>query len=117
LLPVRGKRAETLCACHLLKAVQGWNDLGLGAFELRYVRDIQKREVDFLVVRNDEPWFLVEVKASETRLSPALLHYHAVLGCPHAFQVVMQLDHVDADCFAEARPVAVPAQTFLSQLP
>ncbi len=112
-----GKRAETLCACHLLKAVQGWNDLGLGAFELRYVRDIQKREVDFLVVRDDEPWFLVEVKSAETRLSPSLLHYRAALGCPHAFQVVMQLAYVDADCFAETRPVAVPARTFLSQLP
>ncbi len=111
-----GKRAETLCACHLLKAVQGWNDLGLGAFELRYVRDTQKREVDFLVVRDDTPWFLIEVKTSDTHLSPALLHYHVELGCEHAFQVVMNLDYVAADCFAASCPIAVPARTFLSQL-
>lgn len=111
-----GKRAETLCACHLLKAVQGWNDLGLGVFDLRYVRDTQKREVDFLIVRDDQPWFLVEVKTTETTLSRSLLHYHAELGCQHAFQVVMQLDYVNADCFAAKRPIAVPAQTFLSQL-
>ncbi|MBN1346802.1 MAG: ATP-binding protein, partial [Phycisphaerae bacterium] len=47
-----GTRAETFLACHLLKAVEGWTDLGLGAFELRYVRDKQQREVDFLVVRD-----------------------------------------------------------------
>jgi predicted AAA+ superfamily ATPase len=60
-----GSRAETFVACHLLKAVEGWTDLGFGDFELRYVRDKQKREVDFLVVRDRKPWFLVEVKLSE----------------------------------------------------
>jgi predicted AAA+ superfamily ATPase len=40
----RGARAETFIACHLLKAVEGWTDLGLGQFELRYLRDKLKRE-------------------------------------------------------------------------
>ena len=39
----QGNRAETFCACHLLKAVEGWTDLGLGTFELRYLRDVRKR--------------------------------------------------------------------------
>src|SRR6185312_9305875 len=64
-----GARAETFVACHLLKAVEGWSDLGLGQFELRYVRDKLGREVDFLLVRDRKPWILVEVKQSETRLS------------------------------------------------
>ena len=34
-----------------------------------------KREVDLVVVRDGAPWFLVEVKHRETRLSPALAHY------------------------------------------
>jgi predicted AAA+ superfamily ATPase len=29
-----GQRAETFVGCHLLKAVEGWTDLGLGQFEL-----------------------------------------------------------------------------------
>ena len=37
-----GKRFETMVACHLLKAVEAWTDLGLGEFELCYVRDKQK---------------------------------------------------------------------------
>ena len=45
-------RMRTLVACHLLKAVEGWTDLGFGRFELRYVRDKLQREVDFLVLRD-----------------------------------------------------------------
>lgn len=111
-----GARAETLVACHLLKAVEGWTDLGLGEFELRYLRDKQKREVDFLVVRNQQPWFLVEVKLAETSLSPALRYFQAQTKAPHAFQVVLNLPYEPADCFAVRHPVVVPAMTFLSQL-
>jgi predicted AAA+ superfamily ATPase len=112
----RGARAETYVACHLLKAVHGWTDLGLGSFELRYVRDKQKREVDFLVVRDRKPWFLVEVKSNDAGLAPALSYYHERLGTEHAFQVVTGLPFEDVDCFAYRRPVAVPAHTLLSQL-
>jgi uncharacterized protein len=48
-------RAESLVACDLLKAVDGWTDLGFGEFEWRYLRDKQKRQVDFLVVKNHKP--------------------------------------------------------------
>ena len=111
-----GARAETLVACHLLKAVQGWTDLGFGDFELRYVRDKQKREVDFLVVKDQQPWFLVEVKKAETRLSPALAYFQGQTGAAHAFQVVLDLPFQDIDCFTAHHPVAVPALTLLSQL-
>lgn len=30
----------------VVDGVDGWNDLGLGRFELRYLRDKQQREVD-----------------------------------------------------------------------
>lgn len=111
-----GARAETLVACHLLKTVEGWTDLGLGKFELCYLRDKLKREVDFLVVRDRKPWFLVEVKKAETGLSPALAYFQAATKAPHAFQVVLDLPYVAADCFARSEPTVVPARTFLSQL-
>jgi hypothetical protein len=111
-----GARAETLVACHLLKAVEGWTDLGLGDFGLRYLRDKQKREVDFLVVKDRKPWFLVEVKMSDTALSPWVGYFQAQTNAPHAFQVVMNLPYQPADCFRVHRPVAVSAKTFLSQL-
>jgi predicted AAA+ superfamily ATPase len=111
-----GARTETLVSCHLLKAVEGWTDLGLGSFELRYLRDKLKREVDFLVVRNRKPWFLVEVKCSERNLSPSLAHFQSQTRAPHAFQAVLDLPFEPADCFSTHRPTVVPAKTLLSQL-
>ena len=111
-----GARAETFVACHLLKAVEGWTDLGFGDFDLRYLRDKQKREVDFLVVRDRKPWFLTEVKLSETNLAPSLAYFQGQTKAAHAFQVVMSLAYQPADCFAIHRPVVVPAKSFLSQL-
>ena len=111
-----GARAETLVACHLLKAVEGWTDLGFGDFELRYLRDKQKREVDFLVVRDRKPWFLVEVKLGDKNLAPSLGYFQKQTKAAHAFQVVINLSYEAADCFQIGRPVVVPAKTLLSQL-
>jgi len=38
------------------------------------------------------------------------------LGAKHAFQVVLEAEYVDSDCFECESPVVVPARTFLSQL-
>ena len=111
-----GKRAETFIACHLLKAVDGWNDLGLGHFDLRYLRDKQQREVDFVVIRDQQPWFLVEVKQASAKLNPSLAHFQNQLQAPHAFQLVIDRDFVAADPFTRHQPTLVPARTLLSQL-
>lgn len=112
----RGQRAETFVACHLLKAVHAWTDLGLGTFDLHYVRDKEKREVDFLVVRDGIPWFLAEVKTTREPPSRALAHFQAATKASHAFQVTLEMPFEDANCFDHAGPVVVPARTFLSQL-
>jgi predicted AAA+ superfamily ATPase len=111
-----GYRAETFVACHLLKAVHGWTDIGLGDYDLRYIRDKQKREVDFVVLKNGQPWFLVEVKYRDEKLSPNLAYFRKATGAKHAFQVVIEADFIDTHCFRYKRPVAVPARTLLSQL-
>ena len=112
-----GDKAETFVGCHLLKAVEGWNDMGLGDFHLGYLRDKSQREVDFVVVRDGKPWFLAEVKHSNESISKNLGDFQTQLDAPFAFHVVVDADYVDADCFASPRdPVVVPAKTFLSQL-
>ena len=111
-----GAKAETFIANHLLKAVDGWTDLGLGKYELHYLRDRQQREVDFLIVQNRKPWVLVEAKMSATSLSPALAHFQAQTKAPHALQVVLTLPYENVDCLSVKHPVVVPAKTFLSQL-
>ena len=111
-----GKRNETILACHLLKAVEYWTDMGFGECDLYYIRDKQKKEADFLVSKDGKPWFLAEAKTSDTKLSPALSAYQKATGAKHAFQVVFNLPFEDVDCFTYADPTIVPAKTFLSQL-
>jgi len=111
-----GPRAETLVACHLLKAVEGWSDMGLGEFGLNYIRTSTKKEVDFLITKESKPWCLVEVKRSDKNLSPSLRDFAEQVKAPHAVQVVLDMPFADVDCFSYDRPVVVPARTFLSQL-
>ena len=76
-----------------------------------------KREVDFLIIRDGNPWFLVEVKSSSRRsINPALSYFARQVGAKHAFQVAFDLDYVQRNCFETEGPVIVPASTFLSQL-
>ena len=112
-----GKRAETFIACHLLKAVEGRTDLGIGDFKPGYLRDKAKREVDFIVLRDQKPWIPVEAKKSDDNLSPSLSHYQQQTGAPYAFQVIKDYDFVDADCLAQSgHPMIIPSRTYLSQL-
>jgi uncharacterized protein len=83
-----GARFENLVALHLLKLVDGWNDLGHGDFALHYVRDKEKREVDFLVTDHARPYLLVEAKLSEPDVSPALRYFAERLSPRRAVQVV-----------------------------
>ena len=115
-IPDPGKRAETFVACHLLKAVECWTDLGFGDFDLYYVRDRKKREVDFLVTRDKQPWFLAEVKNADDTLSGSLAFFQKATGAKHAFQVVVDASYEDKDCFELTAPTVVSAKTFLSQL-
>jgi len=112
-----GARAENFVASHLLKAVHFWTDSGLGKYQLNYIRDKDQREVDFVVTRNEKPWFLVEVKVSDNKgFSPSLSYFQKATGAEHAFQVVINLPFVNKNCFLEKNPIIVPARTFLSQL-
>lgn len=111
-----GARNKNFVASHLLKAVQFWTDAGLGEYGLYYLRDKMKKEVDFLVVKNKKPWFLVEVKTSEQGISPSLYSFQQATKAPHAFQVSFDLPFVNQDCFSYTEPVQVPVQTLLSQL-
>ena len=112
-----GQRAENFVAAHLLKAVHFWTDQGLGNYELYYVRDKEKREVDFLVTKDNCPWFLIETKhGNNSSISRNLEIFQRQTKAKHAFHVVIDMEYIDVDCFSYYHPVIVPAITFLSQL-
>ncbi|MFH1103090.1 MAG: AAA family ATPase [Pseudomonadota bacterium] len=81
-------RFENLIASHLLKFVHFITDNEGHRAELYYLRDVDKREVDFLVTISKKPWFAVEVKLNDTMLSPSLLYFKDRLSIPHVYQVV-----------------------------
>jgi len=112
-----GAKAENFVAAHLLKAIHYWTDCGFGNYDLFFIRDKDKREVDFLVTKNQKPWFLVEVKHSKSNsLNENLYRFQEYTKAQHAFQVVFDLEPIEVDCFTKREPIIVPVQTFLSQL-
>lgn len=117
LVPDLGARVENFIASHLLKAVHFWTDQGLGEYGLYYLRDKEKREVDFLIVKDNKPWILVEAKNSNNGApSKSLYYYQEMLAAEFAFQVAMDASYENRDCFEFNYPVIVPAKTLLSQL-
>lgn len=113
----QGIRFENFVALHLLKAVHFWTDRGFGIYDLWFIRDKEKREIDFLVTKDQKPWFLVEAKISANpSLNKNFYYFQKKIQAKHAFQVVLDMDYVNKDCFSYKEPIIVPAKTFLSQL-
>jgi uncharacterized protein len=81
-------RFENLVACHLLKACDYWNDSGEGDFRLNYLRNKEKQEIDFLIVKDGQPWLPVEVKLSDTQPSQNWSKFLPMIGCKFALQIV-----------------------------
>jgi len=81
-------RFENLIASHLLKFVHFITDYEGYKAGLYFLRDVDKREVDFLVTIDNKPWFAVEAKLNETSLSPHLLYFKERLSIPYIYQVV-----------------------------
>jgi len=112
LVPVRAARFENLVASHLLKLCHFLEDTEGHATELRYLRDREGREVDFLVMAGRKPWFLVEAKVSETRVDPAVVLFKERLGVPWAYQVTLE----GGRDFVQDGVRVVPASRFLGGL-
>jgi uncharacterized protein len=64
-----GIRFENLVASHLLKFCHYLEDTQGHKMELRYIRDTDKREVDFVVIQNKKPLFAVECKLKDRSIA------------------------------------------------
>ena len=60
-----GTRFENYLACELKTKLSLWNNYGNGNYELYYIKDKQKKETDFLIIKGSEPWLLMESKLSD----------------------------------------------------
>jgi hypothetical protein len=83
-------RFENLVAAHLLKACHYLHDREGHKAALHFLRNVDKKEVDFLVTVDQKPWFAVETKLSERSVSPSLLYYQERLKIPFVYQVIRE---------------------------
>jgi uncharacterized protein len=104
-----GRRFENLLAVALLRMGARFTEMGLGAFELRYIRDKEKREVDFVVIKDNRPLALFEAKTGDDPVHPSGRYFAKRLGIPF-YQVSPRHERVEAlpeNCFK------IPALNFL----
>jgi predicted AAA+ superfamily ATPase len=83
-----GSRFENLVATSLLKRMHYLEDRDGYRYELRYIRDKEGREVDFVVVKEGNLEELIEAKYSEETISRSLVYYAQRLKPPKATQIV-----------------------------
>jgi uncharacterized protein len=83
----QGARFENLVASHLLKLCHFVEDTQGHRMELRFLRDTDGREVDFVVLRDRRPLFAVEAKAGERAVSPAVRYFRERTAIPKWYQV------------------------------
>lgn len=82
-----GPRFENLVASQLLKYCHLREDTEGVRMELRYLRDTDKREVDFVVLEDKKALFAVEVKTGDSSLSQSLHYFAERTDIPKFYQV------------------------------
>ncbi|MGV3739993.1 MAG: ATP-binding protein [Gammaproteobacteria bacterium] len=87
-----GMRLENLVATTLLKRLQFLEDYQGYRCSLHYIRDKEKREVDFVTIVDGVVEDLIEVKSSNSDISSSLRYYADKLKPKRAVQLVDKLD-------------------------
>ena len=87
LVQAPGARFENLVASHLLKWVHFRQDTEGRDVDLRYFRDHDRREVDFVVVEGRTPVLMVECKLDDAPVDPGLRYLKARFPGCDAWQI------------------------------
>lgn len=87
LVPDNPARFENLVACHLLKWVHFRQDTEGLDVELRYFRDTDSREVDFIITRQRQPELLVECKWGDAEIDKSLRYLKTKYPKAEAWQI------------------------------
>jgi hypothetical protein len=109
----QGARFENLVGFHLLKECHHLEDVEGHDTELRFFRDIEGREVDFVQMKAGKPVRFVECKTAETVISPALLYLRRKFPAVDAVQVIASRG---VDRIAREGVRLVSADRFLAEL-
>ena len=109
----RGTRFENMVASHLLKYCHYVEDTEGHDMELRFIRDTDKREVDFVVLREGAAEFAVECKSGDRHAAPACNYFREREEIPRFYQV-----HLGTKDFgdAAAHTRVLPFSTFCREV-
>jgi predicted AAA+ superfamily ATPase len=108
--PEGGARFENLVACQLLKYCHLLEDTEGYRMELRFLRDTDKREIDFLVLKEGHPLFAVECKTGEKAVNPALFYFKERIDIPRLYQV-----HTGTRDYEKTGIRVLPFRTFCAE--
>lgn len=106
-----GARFENLAASQLLKYCHWIEDTEGHKMELRFLRDTDKREVDFVVLKNRKPEFAVECKTGEKSISTSVHYFAARTSIPRFYQI-----HMGQKDFIQGKIRCLPWITFCKEL-
>lgn len=101
-----GAKLENVVACALLKRANFLTDTQGSKCELYYLRDREKREVDFLTTKDNKLEFMVEVKNSDDQFSPSLRYFSERLMPTAAIQLVHKLGSSSSNKFGSVQNAA-----------
>jgi predicted AAA+ superfamily ATPase len=106
-----GPRFENLVASQLLKYCHWIEDTEGHPMELRYLRDVDKREVDFVVLQNRKPLFAVECKTGEKSISSAARYFAERTPIPRFYQT-----HLGEKHYSTGKVTVLPFIQFCQEL-
>ena len=85
-----GARFENMVASQLLKYCHFIEDTEGYRMNLRYIRDRDGREIDFVVIKENKPLFAVECKVSDPTLSKSIRYFKERTNIPEFYQVHLE---------------------------
>lgn len=75
-----GHRFENFIAVQLIALTSLWSSQSGDEYAVFYVRNKQKEETDFLILKNKKPWLLIEAKLSDGSIDSHHYAFQAQLG-------------------------------------
>jgi hypothetical protein len=97
--------SQLLKYCHFIEDTEGYH------MDLRFLRDTDKREIDFVVLKGGRPMFAVECKSGEKNINPSLFYFMERTPIPKFYQV-----HQGHKDYAKNGVRVLPIQTFCREL-
>lgn len=97
--------AQLLKYCHYIEDTEGYD------MDLRFIRDTDKREADFVVLKEGRPIFAVECKSGEKNINPSLFYFMERTPIPKFYQV-----HQGRKDYEKKGVRVIPIHTFCNEL-